>query len=74
MLLPKTDLGQQDDKKFCYVENLGHAIIDSVRLKIGAQPYDINTCENLDAHAKTFLRKEQYDIHREMIGDIPELT
>ncbi len=34
--IPKVDLGVSEDKKFCYVENLGHSIIDSIRLRVGS--------------------------------------
>jgi hypothetical protein len=38
-----------------FVENLGHALIDSAKFRVGATSVDVNTCENLDSYYKTFL-------------------
>ena len=58
--IPAVDLGNNPDKQMAFVENLGHSILDSAKFKVGASAYDVNTCENLDSHYKTFLSKEKY--------------
>ena len=61
MNVPLVDLSSDaspDTKLMCFVSNLGHSVIDTLKLLISAQPQDVNTCENLDYYYKTFLKKE----------------
>ncbi len=78
--LPSVDLKPADTKvvpeakQFSYVKNVGHALIQNAKFQISQQPQDVNTTENLDFYYKTFLRRDQYNVHQQMIGNIPEHT
>lgn len=64
----------QERYKFAWVEELGHAIIDKLDIKIGNQTIDTHTGDWLIIYNKLFLHQYQVDNYYKMIGNVPELT
>ncbi|XWV25136.1 capsid protein [Tupanvirus deep ocean] len=60
--------------KFAWVEELGHAIIDYVEIKIGNQTIDKHSGDWLILFNKIFLQEYQIENYYKMIGNITELT
>ena len=60
--------------KFAWVEELGHAIIDQIEIKIGSQTIDMHTGDWLILFNKLFLHEYQIENYYEMIGNVTELT
>lgn len=59
---------------FAWVEEIGHAIIDTLEVKIGNQRIEIQTGDWYIVRDKLFRRAYQDRNYRKMIGDVPELT
>jgi hypothetical protein len=59
--------------KFAWVEELGHAIIDQIEIKIGNQIIDKQTGDWLILFNKIFLHEYQMENYYKMIGNINEL-
>ncbi|BCS83103.1 putative capsid protein 2 [Cotonvirus japonicus] len=60
--------------KFAWVEELGHAIIDFIDIKIGNQIIDKHTGDWLILFSKLFVSKYQMENYNKMIGNITSLT
>lgn len=60
--------------KFAWIEEIGHAIIDQVELRIGGQVMDTHTGDWLILFNKLFLREYQTQNYQKMIGNVSELT
>ncbi len=66
--------GSYDERyKFAWVEELGHAIIDHVEIKIGNQIVDTQTGDWLILYNKIFLQEYQTENYYKMIGNVKEL-
>lgn len=60
--------------KFAWVEEIGHAIIDQIEIKIGNQLIDKHTGDWLILFNKISIREYQIENYNKMIGNISELT
>ena len=60
--------------QFAWVEELGHAIIDKIEIKIGGQVIDKHTGDWLILFNKIFIHEYQIDNYYKMIGNVKELT
>lgn len=60
--------------KFAWVEELGHALIDNVEIKIGSNSIDKQTGDWLILFNKIFGKEYQMENYNKMIGNVPELT
>jgi hypothetical protein len=60
--------------KFAWVEEIGHAIIDQIEIKIGSQLIDKHTGDWLILFNKIFTREYQIENYYKMIGNVTELT
>ncbi|XWV26397.1 capsid protein [Tupanvirus soda lake] len=68
------DTSYAERYKFAWVEELGHAIIDYVEIKIGNQTIDKHSGDWLILFNKIFLQEYQMENYYKMIGNITELT
>ena len=59
--------------KFAWVEELGHAIIDMIDIRIGDQIIDRQTGDWLILYNKLFLRECQTENYSKMIGNVEDL-
>lgn len=57
-----------------WVEEIGHAIIDTIAIQIGSQIIDVQTGDWYILFNKIFARQYQLENYYEMIGNVPELT
>jgi hypothetical protein len=64
---------QKERYSFAWVEELGHAIIDYLELRIGSQLIDRHTGDWLIARHTLYQNEYQEPNFRKMIGDVPEL-
>lgn len=60
--------------KFAWVEEIGHAIIDEIELRIGGQIMDKQTGDWLILFNKLYSKEYQVENYYKMIGNITELT
>lgn len=60
--------------KFAWVDRIGHAIINSVEVKIGGQKIDRHYCNWLNIWYELSANRSMEKIYFEMIGNVPELT
>lgn len=60
--------------KFAWVEELGHAIIETLEVRIGNQLMDRHTGDWFVLFNRLFLRKYQSENYQKMIGNVPSLT
>lgn len=60
--------------KFAWVEELGHAIIDQLDLKIGNQLIDRHTGDWMIIYNKIYMNEKHNDNYNKMIGNISKLT
>ena len=60
--------------KFAWVEEIGHAIIDKIEIKIGNQVIDRHTGDWLTIFNKLYLSHHQFDVYHKMIGNVSDLT
>ena len=60
--------------KFAWVEEIGHAIIDYVEIKIGNRIIDKHTGDWLILFNNLYLHEYQYANYHNMIGNVKELT
>jgi len=60
--------------KFAWVEEIGHAIIDQIEIRIGNQIIDKHTGDWLILFNKIFLHEYQCENYYKMIGNVSELT
>jgi len=60
--------------KFAWVERLGHAIIESVEIKIGGQKVDKHYGDWLNIWYELSGKRDMEPIYFEMIGNVPTLT
>jgi hypothetical protein len=60
--------------QFAWVEELGHAIIDQIEIRIGHQLIDKHTGDWLIIFNKLYTNEHQLKNYHKMIGNIPELT
>ncbi|ADO18633.1 putative capsid protein 2 [Acanthamoeba castellanii mimivirus] len=64
----------EENYKFAWVEELGHAIIDYVDIKIGNQVIDKHTGDWFIIFNKLFTKIYQIENYNKMIGNVKELT
>lgn len=60
--------------QFAWVEELGHAIIDKIEVKIGNQIIDNHTGDWLIIYNKLFINEHQRENYYKMIGNVDQLT
>lgn len=60
--------------KYAWVEEVGHAIIDTIDLRIGNQLVDRHTGDWLTLFNQLYLSEYQRENYNRMIGNVPELT
>lgn len=63
-----------ENYKFAWVEELGHAIIEQIEIKIGNQVIDKHTGDWLILFNKIFITEYQRENYYKMIGNVNELT
>lgn len=59
--------------QFAWVEELGHAIIDQLDVKIGSQTIDRHTGDWMILYNKIFKNQYQKNNYDKLIGNVPEL-
>lgn len=60
--------------KFAWVEEIGHAIIDQIEIKIGNQVMDKHTGDWLILFNKIYIDEYQIENYNKLIGNITKLT
>lgn len=68
------DKNYSERHRFAWVEEIGHAIIDYIEIRIGNQVMDKHTGDWMIAFNKLFLPGQHLDNYNKMIGNVPELT
>ena len=63
----------QSNAKWGYVDKLGHAIIDSITVRIGQSDIDTFTYDWIDVYHNLYKNKSHEERYNIMIGNIPEL-
>ncbi len=56
-----------------YVDKLGHAIIDSITIRIGQSDVDVHTFDWIDIYHNLYKNKSHESRYNTMIGNTPEL-
>ena len=70
--LSATDTGTENSK-FCYVNRLGHAIIDNVRVEVGGSKIDEHYSDWLNVWYELTRNNSHDEGYAKMIGDVKEL-
>lgn len=69
----KFDEAKNEHLKFAWVKRIGHAIIDSVEVKIGGHKVDKNWGDWLNIWYELSANRNMQKIYYKMIGNVPEL-
>lgn len=65
---------ENENIKFAWVERIGHAIIDSIEIKIGGHKIDKHYGDWLNIWYELSSNRNLDTIYHEMIGNVPSLT
>jgi hypothetical protein len=65
---------KNDSLKFAWVKRIGHAIIESVEVKIGGHKIDKNWGDWINIWYELTANRNMQEIYYRMIGNVPELT
>jgi hypothetical protein len=63
----------QSDSSWGYVNNLGHAMIDSITVRIGQSDIDTFTFDWIDLYHNLYKNRSHEERYKIMIGDVPQL-